>query len=137
MKKEYEIFDHDADVGIRAFGKTLEEAFENGAKAISSIMVELNTVEPKDTKVIECEAEDPEALFITWLNQIRALLDIDGMVFSEFDVEINGNHLKGKVKGEVLDQKKHVLGEDVKAATYHLLKIEKNDLYMVQCIVDL
>jgi SHS2 domain-containing protein len=137
MKKEYEIFEHDADVGIRAFGRTLEEAFENGAKAMSSIMVELDTVDPKDTKMIECEAEDPGALFITWLNQIRALLDIDGMVFSEFEVEIDGNLLKGKAKGEVLDHKKHGLGEDVKAATYHLLKIEQNDQYMIQCIVDL
>ncbi len=137
MGTEYEIFEHDADVGIRAFGKTLEEAFVNGAKAISSIMVELDTVEPTVIKEIECEAEDPESLFVTWLNQIRALLDIDGMVFSEFDVEIDGNRLKGKVKGEVLSHEKHTLGEDVKAATYHLLKIEKKDQYMVQCIVDL
>jgi len=134
---EYEIFDHEADIGIRGFGKTLEEAFENGAKAMSSIMVELETVEPKVKKEIECDAEDEEALFVTWLNQIRALLDIDGMVFSEFKVEIRENRLKGWAKGEVLDHKKHTLGEDVKAATYHLLKIEKKERYMVQCIVDL
>jgi len=134
---DYETFDHEADMGVRGFGKTLEEAFENGAKAMSSIMVDLNTVKPEVMKEIECEADDPEALFVTWLNQIRALLDIEGMVFSEFKVKIHGNYLKGWVKGEVLDHKRHGLGEDVKAATYHLLKIEKNDQYMVQCIVDL
>ncbi|MCH7761697.1 archease [candidate division TA06 bacterium] len=134
---DYETFEHDADIGIRGFGKTLEEAFENGARAMSSIMVDLETVDPKVTKEIECEADDQEALFVTWLNQIRALLDIDGMVFSKFEVEIVGNRLKGWAKGEVLDYQKHGLGEDVKAATYHLLKVEKNDVYMVQCIIDL
>ena len=137
MEKKYELFDHDADIGIRGFGKTLEEAFENGARAMSSIMVELNTVEPNIVKEIECEADDQEALFVTWLNQIRALLDIEGMVFSDFKVEIDGIRLKGWAKGEVLDHEKHGLGEDVKAATYHMLKIEKNDQFMVQCIVDL
>lgn len=140
MKKNFEYFDHEADVGIVGYGNSLNEAFEEGAKAMFQIMVDIKNVEPKKEIEIEVEALDEEALFVEWLNSLLAHKDVEEMLFSDFKVEIK--HLAGKyilngiAKGEKINCKKHHLKTEVKAATYSQLKIEKNNIYRVQCVVD-
>jgi len=137
---DYELLDHEADIGIRGYGNTIEEAFENGAKAMFSVMIDLDKVNPQKNVEIKCEAPDIEALFIEWLNELLTKKDIEEMSFSEFKVEINKNDLytlKGVASGERFDQKKHKPKIEVKAATYSGLKIGKKDekIY-IQCVVD-
>ncbi|MFQ6118535.1 MAG: archease, partial [Methanosarcinales archaeon] len=131
-----------ADMGIRGYGKTLEEAFENGAKAVFSIMVNIDKVEPKEKVEIKVSASDKESLFIEWLNFFISKVGIDEMVYSKFKVEKiykEGDEYKltGHAFGEKLDQKKHNPKIEVKAATYYGLKIgEKEGKKYVQCVVD-
>ena len=137
---DYELLDHEADIGIRGYGNTIEEAFENGAKAMFSVMIDLDEVNPEKNVEIKCEAPDLETLFIEWLNELLTKKDIEEMSFSEFKVEINKNDLytlKGVASGERFDQKKHKPKIEVKAATYSGLKIGKKDekIY-IQCVVD-
>ena len=137
---DYELLDHEADIGIRGYGNTIEEAFENGAKAMFSVMIDLDEVNPQKNVEIKCEAPDIEALFIEWLNELLTKKDIEEMSFSEFKVKINKNDLytlKGVALGERFDQKKHKPKIEVKAATYSGLKIGKKDekIY-IQCVVD-
>jgi len=133
----FEIFEHKADVGIRGRGKTLEEAFEGAAIAMFSVMVDLKTVQPLETFEIEVSASDEEALFVEWLNELLSLADLNDMVFSEFDVEISENRLKGRAAGEKLDLKRHEPKTEVKAATYSSLLVKnENGSYVAQCIVD-
>jgi len=137
---DYELLDHEADIGIRGYGNTIEEAFENGAKAMFSVMIDLDEVNPQKNVEIKCEAPDLETLFIEWLNELLTKKDIEEMSFSEFKVEINKNDLytlKGVASGERFDQKKHKPKIEVKAATYSGLKIGKKDekIY-IQCVVD-
>ena len=62
-------FEHGADVGIRGKGKSLSEAFENGAKSMFSLLVEdLDTITPEKSVIISCESYDLEGLFVAWLN---------------------------------------------------------------------
>lgn len=134
---DYETFEHGADVGIRGFGRTVEEAFQNGAKAMFSVMVDLDTVKADHSVEVHCEAGDTEELFVEWLNELLALMGIEEMVFCEFKVEINGNKLIGTANGEIFDPQKHHAKTEVKAATYSNLKVErKDDRWMAQCIVD-
>ena len=138
---DYELLDHEADIGIRGYGNTIEEAFENGAKAMFSVMIDLDEVNPEKNVEIKCEAPDLETLFIEWLNELLTKKDIEEMSFSEFKVEINKNDLytlKGVASGERFDQKKHKPKIEVKAATYSGLKIGKKDekIY-IQCVVDI
>jgi len=137
---DYELLDHEADIGIRGYGNTIEEAFENGAKAMFSVMIDLDEVNPEKNVEIKCEAPDLETLFIEWLNELLTKKDIEEMSFSEFKVKINKNDLytlKGVALGERFDQKKHKPKIEVKAATYSGLKIGKKDekIY-IQCVVD-
>jgi len=137
---EYELLEHEADIGIRGYGDTIEEAFENGAKAMFSIMVDLKKVNSQKNVKIKCEAPDIEALFVEWLNELLTKKDIEEMSFSRFKVKINKNDLytlKGTGSGERFDQKKHKAKIEVKAATYSGLKIGKKDeKIFIQCIVD-
>lgn len=140
--KTYEQFEHKADVGVRGYGKTIEEAFVNGAKAMFSVMVNLKKIEPKKEIKIECEADNLEELFVEWLNTLLSEAGIENLVFSEFKIkEIkktnSGYKLVGVVQGEELNPEKHEPKVEVKAATYSQLKIErKGNQYIAQTIVD-
>ena len=135
--KTYETFEHRADIGIRGYGKRVEISFENGAKAMFSVMADIHEVKAQDRKEVSCEAPDIEYLFVEWLNNLLSVSHLNGMVFSSFKVEIIGNKLKGSAWGEHIDTGRHKLMTEVKAATYSMLKVAKeNDIYVAQCVVD-
>jgi SHS2 domain-containing protein len=142
MISKYEQFEHQADIGIRGYGETIEEAFENGARAMFNVVVNLKKVEPKKEIKVECQAPNLEELFVEWLNKLLSEAGIENLVFSEFKIKeikkINSNYqLLGLVKGEELNLEKHEPRVEVKAATYSQLKVEKrNNQYLAQTIVD-
>jgi SHS2 domain-containing protein len=137
----YEFLDHEADIGIRSTGNTLEGAFEDGAKAMFAVMVDLETVEPHQKIEIEVEATDIAALFVEWLNELLAQSDIEGIVFSKFEImsiesRENTYLLRGWAYGERRDSEKHILRTEVKGATYSGLKVWENQQYHAQCVLD-
>lgn len=137
MGEGYETFAHEADMGVRGIGKTLMEAFENGARAMFSIMLDIETVDPREKVEIRCSAPDEETLFVEWLNELLAQASLKEMVFSDFKVEsVEGGSLRGYALGERLLPEKHRVKVEVKAATYSMLKIDKNHEYLAQCVVD-
>lgn len=135
---DYELFEHEADIGIRGFGETMAAAFENAAAAMFSIMVDIDKIDGRDEVEISCDAPDRETLLVEWLNALLAKADLEGMVFGRFKVEIDEreNKLLGYAYGEPLDQKKHRAKTEVKAATYSNLRVGKNARWVAQCIVD-
>lgn len=136
---DYETFDHEADIGIRGYGKTLEEAFENAARAMFSVMVDLRRVKPVKKFHVVAEAPDVETLLVEWLNQLLATADLEGYLFSDFRVRISkdGTRLDGYAFGEPLDRERHEISVEVKGATYSMLEVDKEDgRYRVQCVVD-
>ncbi len=133
----YETFDHRADIGVRGYGKSAEEAFENGTKALFSVMVDLKDVKPEEREDVSCEASDPEMLFVEWLNSLLSLSHLSDKLFCNFKVRIEGNRLTGSAWGERLDKEKHHMMTEVKGATYSMLKVgREGDVYIAQCIVD-
>jgi SHS2 domain-containing protein len=137
LAAKFETFEHEADIGIRGFGSTVEEAFENAAAALYSVMVNIDNVEPKEKKVITASAPDQDLLLTEWLNALLALSDIERMVFSKFDVKIDGTTLTGFAWGEALDRERHEPHVEVKGATYYMLSVKEQDgRYVAQCVVD-
>ena len=103
----YKYFEHEADVGIIGIGTTLENAFEEAARAMFNTEVDIKTVEQKEKIYIECSAENEEELFIEWLNKLLTEADINEMVFSKFKIDSMKNlRIKGYAFGEKLNQKK-------------------------------
>jgi SHS2 domain-containing protein len=133
----YETFEHEADIGIRGFGRTVEESFENAARALYSVMVEVENVRAREKRTVSVSAPDRELLLVEWLNALLALSDIERMVFSKFQVKIDGVSLTGDVWGERLDHERHEPKVEVKAATLHLLSVrEEEGIFIAQCVVD-
>ncbi len=139
MEPGYETFEHGADIGIRGIGRSPEEAFINAAKALFSLMViNLEEVRPERRVEVFAEAEALEELLLDWLNNLLSVASIENLVFSEFECQIKEQYkLSGWAAGEKIDPNRHELGEEVKGATYTMLKVEKiNDLWVAQCVVD-
>ena len=138
LKSGWETFDHIADIGIRGIGTTLEEAFENGARALFSLMVaDLSLVRPVHKKEVNCSSYDLTGLFVAWINSLIALADIEQMLFSSFSVTINDHTLSGLAQGERWTRAVHQLGIEVKGATFTEAKVEFQDgVWIAQCVVD-
>jgi SHS2 domain-containing protein len=137
MPMKFETFEHEADIGIRGFGNSLQESFENTAIALYSVIVKIDAVEPKEKRTLTVTAPDNELLLIEWLNALLAISDIERMVFSRFEVKIVGTSLTGTAWGEKLDRIQHEPHVEVKGATYHMLKVARHNTgYVAQCVVD-
>ena len=135
--KKFRFLEHTADQKFQAFGKTLEEAFENAAYALKTTITE-SKIEQKVKKTIEVKSEDKKALLYDFLEQFLILLDSENFILSEIEsLKIKDLKLTAKLKGDT-DLKKYEINTHIKAVTYQEMKIkkEKNN-YMVQVILDL
>ncbi len=138
MERDFEIVDHTADVGIIAYGASMNQAFANAAKALFSLIAELDNVEEVLHRDIELLAPDQESLLVDWLNELIYLFDTENIIFKRFDItELNDTQLKARSYGEKVDSLKHILKIGVKAATYHMLKVDKTDGCKVQVLFDI
>ena len=134
----WEHYSHPADIGIRGFGPSKEEAFTQAALALTAIITDLKTVEPKVEVKISCQDQDDEFLFVDWLNAVIYEMATRQMLFSRFEVGVENERLSARVFGEKIDVKKHSPVVEVKAATYTDLKVgqDKNGDWVVQGVVD-
>jgi len=138
VAKEFEIINHTADVGIIAYGADMNEAFANAARALFSLITELDDVEEVVHRDIELTAPDQESLLVEWLNELIYLFDVENIIFKRFDVtRLSQTHLKARSYGHKVDSSKHKLKTGVKAATYHMLKIDKSNGSKVQVLFDI
>ena len=137
----YELLEHQSEIGIRASGKTKEEAFSEASKALFSIMTDIDKVEYIEYANIIVRANNIEELFSQLMNELIYLMNINNSFYSRFEYEITIENkeynLTGIIHGERIDENKHELRTEVKAATYSGLKVwEENNNKFVQIIVD-
>lgn len=134
---KYKFLEHTADVKFQAFGRNLNESFENAALAMFNVEINLKKVKPIRKIKIKCEAENLEELLIEWLNKLLAESSINSMVFSKFKVKIKEKKLEGEACGERMDIKRHNVKIEVKAATYSELFIKnEKDKFICQVVLD-
>ena len=138
MERDFEIINHTADVGIRAYGTNIGQAFANAAGALFSLIAELDNVGEVIYRDIELTAQDEESLLVEWLNELIYLFDVENIIFKRFDIiELNNTQLKARGYGEKVDNSKHKLKTGVKAATYHMLRVDKGEGCQVQVLFDI
>ncbi len=139
MKKTFEIINHTADVGIIAYGVDVEQLFSNAALALFSLITDLENVGEKLHLDLEVSSEDRDSLLVEWLNELIYLFDVKHILFNRFNIEkLTHNELKASCYGESFNPTKHKIKIEVKAATYHMLKLDKDgDGYKVQIIFDI
>jgi len=137
--KTYELVDHTADVGIKAYGKTLSEAFENAAKGMFDIITDKSEIESIGQYKIELEADNIEQLLVDWLSELLFLNSAHNLVFGFFKVNLDEkkSKLSADVFGEKFDISKHKVGTEIKAVTYHMLEVNKKKPIYVQVLFDI
>ena len=134
--KRFQLIEHTADIGMVAYGRSLAEAFANAAYGLFSIIAELKTVKEIESRQLELNEDDTEALLFEWLNRLIYLFDVEMLLLKRFDVtDFDGRGLKAICYGEKYDPSRHQLKTGVKSATYHILKVDK-EKNQVQVIFD-
>lgn len=134
----WQLISHPSDMGLRGFGSTLAEAFEQAALALTAMMTDLENVEAKEEIQVTCEAPDLELLLMDWLNSIIYQMVTQNKLFSRFSVRVDGLKLQGTLWGENLDVQKHAPAVEPKGVTFAELKVKeiKPAVWMAQCIID-
>ncbi|MDY3556731.1 archease [Gemmata sp. JC717] len=135
----HELFEHTADLGLRATAPTLSLLFAEMAKCLLSAMVEESDgVRPAQNVQLELTGSDREFLLFDWLKELLLRFETDHMLFAAFDVIVTADGLTATATGEPYNPERHTLAHEVKAITYHELKVtEHAGGWLAEVIVDI
>jgi len=136
--KNYELIEHTADIGIRVRARSQKELFVNAARAMFDIIAEKKPpANPHREKIeINQQAENTDELFINWLNELLSLSATKELIFCDFKIKkLDKNNLEAVAVGD--DMANYKVNTEIKAATYHELKLEKrNGAWIAEVIFD-
>jgi SHS2 domain-containing protein len=135
----FEFFEHTADLGLRVRAADLNALFAEAAQALFSAIVEdLSSVKTAERIELTLTGEDREYLLFDWLKALLYRFDAEHWLFSKFEVQVGNSGLTGSAWGEKLDRARHVLDHEVKAITYHGLRVEPTEGgWLAEVIVDI
>jgi SHS2 domain-containing protein len=140
---KFEFLEHTADTYIRAFGTTMQEAYENAALALFETMTDSGKIAQTVEGTVEVEAEDQYALLYNWLEALLVKFETENMLFSKFEIsdwteDAESFKFTAKIWGEKFDSKKHPQKVGVKAVTYHrMVVIREPERVVLEFILDI
>lgn len=139
MEKSFEIIDHTADISIIAYGANIKQFFSNAALGLFSLIIEVEDIKENLQRDIKISSQDRESLLVEWLNELLYLFDVEHIVFRRFKFDkLNYNNLEARCFGDRINLREQKIKREVKAATYHMLAISKeNNGYKAQIIFDI
>lgn len=137
-ESEWQLFPHDADVGVRGLGPTREAAFAQAACALTAALTDLELVEAQHCVEIACEAPDDELLLVDWLNALVFEMATRKMLFRRFAIRIENGRLEAKAWGEPIEVARHQPAAEAKGATLTALKVARapDGRWLAQCVID-
>jgi SHS2 domain-containing protein len=135
----YETFDHTADLGLRIRAGDLPTLFREAGRALTNLMVEdLATIRETQSVEFTFRRDDLEYLFFDFLSAILYRFEMERLLLSRFDVNLSDTQLCVVAHGEPLDRNRHELDHEVKAITYHGLRVEpEGEGWLAEVIVDI
>ncbi len=136
--ERFTFFDHEADIGVEVYGKSIEELFKNAALALFSIMIEEKEKRPEGIERKEIEIEKDGEVLISFLNELLFLWETEGFFVTDLSMRIDEERLRATLFGKRFDPSSHVLKKEVKAATYHNFELKKKeDLFIARLVFDI
>jgi SHS2 domain-containing protein len=135
----YETFDHTADVGLRIRAADLNELFADAGRALFSVMVaNLDDVRPAEEISLSVTGDETDALLRDWLAELLYTFHVRGLILARFDVAVRPDGLTARAWGEPMDPTRHHMDAEVKAVTWHGLKVQRQgDGWLAEVIVDI
>lgn len=139
---EFRYIEHVSDAMVEAYGRTLGEAFAHSARALVNLVCNVSKVDPREIVSIETTGFDRKSLLYNWLEKVLLVLLIDNIILAKFEVKIKRHkdkyHLFSTCKGDNFVRQKHEYKVEVKAITYHGMKIsDKKGKVIIRFLVDL
>ncbi len=137
--ERFRVLDISGDVGLSAFGKSIDEAFINAATGMYSLITNLNAIKEERTIDVLVESNSPDSLLVSWLNELIFHFDAYGFIGKKIETrEFSDNKIAATVTGGEFDPERHEGKLLIKAATYHKLRIEKvDDIWEIDVIFDI
>jgi SHS2 domain-containing protein len=135
----FETFDHTADLGLRITAPTLDALFADAAAGLLTVITgDLSAVLPAASKEVTLPFDKSDLLLFDWLNHLLYLFDVEHLLFCKFEAHCDESGLHARAWGEPLDRERHPLEHEVKAITYHGLRVERTaDGWLAELIVDI
>lgn len=136
----FRYLDHATDALVEVNASNLDEAFILAGKSVVDITLNPELVEEKDDKTVEVRGKDLRYLLFNWLEEIIFQLITEGFAIHRFSIKIEKNSeysIKGKIFGEEINLQKHQFKVEIKAPTFHLMEIKKNNKTTLRYLLDL
>ena len=135
----YETFEHTADLGLRVRAPDLPTLFADAGCGLTSMIApNLDSIRPVREMHLHIAGNRRDDLLFDWLSEILYLFESERVLLAEFDVEVDAEGVRGTARGELVDESRHALEHEVKAITYHGLKVEETpDGWLAEVIVDI
>ncbi|MDY6770087.1 MAG: archease [Candidatus Nanohaloarchaea archaeon] len=134
----FELLEHTSEVGFRATGGTLEDAFEQAGRAVFQVMTDIGDIDAAREIEITVESESMEALLYDFVDELVYLASAEDIVLSRFDLDIETGpqrfRLTGVGRGETI--RPEMRRQEVKAPTYSDMAIERNDEWTLTMFLD-
>ncbi len=135
----YELFEHTADLGLRVQADSLDALFVDAARGLLAMLVaDPAAVRPRVAKSIALLADEPTYLLFDWLSELLYAFETEKLLLSEIELKVDGNQLTAICRCEPMDEIRHRMEHEVKAITYHHLRLEKTAArWFAEVIVDI
>jgi SHS2 domain-containing protein len=139
VRQKYEYIEHTGDLGFKAYGTTREALFSHAAEAFFEALVDLETVQEKEERLIEVEAAALDELMVGWLSELLFLFDTETLLLRRFEItQMQNRSLKATVSGELMDPTRHEIKTGIKAVTYHRLYVKQRaGIWEAQVVLDI
>ena len=134
----WEHFEVEADVGVRAWGPSRAAAVAQLTLGVFSLIAAPDTIQVRERREVRAQAEGPEALLVTWIDECLYVHEIEGFVVHAVEMTVCTDTLAhGYLQGEPVDLARHRIGSVVKGATYHQTALtERDGVHEARLIVD-
>ena len=135
----FETFEHTADLGLRVVAPSAEALFAEAARGLFTIIVaDLDAVRLENAYPFELQGEATDMLLFDWLSELLYVYETRHLLLAKFEVFLADGSLRATAWGEPVDRSRHTLDHEVKAITYHGLKLERcGEQWLAEVIVDI
>jgi SHS2 domain-containing protein len=142
MRREAETrfryIEHPSDVGFEAYGATLEELFANAALAMYSFMTDVDAIAATEERRVGVKAEDLYSLMFDWLDELLFLFEAESLVMKHYRITVDDSvfSIQGTCRGGIFDPERHEAGIIIKAVTYNMMEVKKNEKWHARVVLD-
>ena len=135
----FEVFEHTADLGLRIRGASREELFIESARALTAVLISnLESIRRVEARSIRVAGDEDDFLLFDWLNEILYLYETERLLLVEYKLTFTSDGLTAECEGEIADRSRHQLEHEVKAITYHGLRVTQSaEGWLAEVILDI